>query len=210
MRYNTSCVTANVTDPGVKFEQVPDVIGIFISKFDIFKAGKTVYHIDRVIRETGEIQDNGLWEIYVNTKIDDGSDIAALMHIFTEKDAYDFEKFPKVSRRKKQFKESEGGGEEMCEAVENYARECAEEAAKEAAKEATKATTEKVSKETAYNFFKNGDFFAFFKFFFCSFDGSCTPSTKPTNFRNFNIFHIIMIANCTKNFKLKINIFIYC
>ena len=148
VRYNTSCVTANVTDPGVKFEQVPDVIGIFISKFDIFKAGKTVYHIDRVIRETGEIQDNGLWEIYVNAKIDDGSDIAALMHIFTEKDAYDFEKFPKVSRRKKQFKESEGGGEEMCEAVENYARECAEEAVKE--------TTEKVSKETAYNFFKNG------------------------------------------------------
>ena len=105
----TNCVTANITEPGTKFEKVPDVIGIYISKFDMFKSGKTVYHIDRVIRETGEVQDNGLQEIYVNTRIDDGSDIAELMRIFKENDAYDFEKFPKVSGRKKQFKESEGG-----------------------------------------------------------------------------------------------------
>ena len=37
VRYNTSCITANITDPGVKFEKVPDVIGIYISKFDMFK-----------------------------------------------------------------------------------------------------------------------------------------------------------------------------
>lgn len=40
VRYNTSCVTANITDPGTKFEKVPDVIGIFISKFDMFKKEK--------------------------------------------------------------------------------------------------------------------------------------------------------------------------
>ena len=68
------------------------------------------------------------------TKIDDGTDVAELMRIFTETDAYDFEKFPKVSARKKQFKESEGGKEQMCDLVENYAKECAEEAAIETAK----------------------------------------------------------------------------
>ena len=136
VRYNTSCITANVTDPGVKFEKVPDVIGIYISKFDMFKADKTVYHIDRVIRETGEVQDNGLQEIYVNTKIDDGSDIAELMRIFKNPNAYDFEKFPKVSKRKKQFKEDEGGQQEMCELVENYAK--------------------KKEKDTALRFFQNG------------------------------------------------------
>ena len=26
VRYNTSCITANITDPGTKFEKVPDVI----------------------------------------------------------------------------------------------------------------------------------------------------------------------------------------
>lgn len=52
--------------------------------------------------------------------------------------------FPKVSKRKSQFKREEGGEREVCEAVENYGKECAREAVKETAK------------ETAYNFFKNG------------------------------------------------------
>ena len=134
VRYNTSCITANITEPGTKFKDVPDVIGIYISKFDMFQSRKTVYHIDRVVRETGEVQDNGLQEIYVNTKIDDGTDIAELMKIFTESDAYDFEKFPKVSNRKKQFKESEGGKEEMCDLVENYAKQKAEEKAADSAR----------------------------------------------------------------------------
>ena len=148
VRYNTSCITANITEPGTKFEKVPNVVGIYISKFDMFKSGKTIYHIDRVIRETGEVQDNGLQEIYVNTKIDDGSDVAELMRIFKNLNAYDFEKFPKVSGRKKQFKESDEGDERMCELVENYAKKVAEKAAADAAiaKE----------KENALRLFQNG------------------------------------------------------
>ena len=163
VRYNTSCITANITEPGAKFKNVPDVIAIYISKFDMFQSEKTVYHIDRVVRETGEVQDNGLQEIYVNTKIDDGTDIAELMHIFTDGDAYNFEKFPNVSKRKKQFKESKGGNEDMCDLVENYAKERAEAAAKEAAEKATKEATEKATKEatekaicSAKKLFENG------------------------------------------------------
>lgn len=134
VRYNTSCITANITDPGTKFKNVPDVIAIYISKFDMFQSGKTVYHVDRVVRETGEQVKNGLQEIYVNTKIDDGTDVAELMHIFTESDTYDFDKFPKVSGCKKQFKQSEGGQEHMCDLVENYANGKAKEAAVDSAK----------------------------------------------------------------------------
>ena len=151
VRYNTSCITANITEPGTKFKNVPNVIGIYISKFDMFHSEKTVYHIDRIIRETGETLDNGLQEIYVNTQINDGTDIAELMHIFTNVNAYNFEKFPKVSHRKKQFKESEGGKEKVCNLVENYAKERAEEAAKEAAKKA-----EKEAMDSAKKFFENG------------------------------------------------------
>ena len=94
VRYNTSCVTANITEPGTKFEKVPDVAG--------------------------------------------------LMRIFKEPDAYDFKRFPKVSKRKKQFKESEGGDETMCDLVENYAKKKATE---EAVKEA---------KDSALRLFQNG------------------------------------------------------
>lgn len=159
VRYNTSCITANITEPGTKFKGVPNVIGIYISKFDMFHAGKTIYHVERVIRETGEVVDNGLQEIYVNTKIDDGTDIAELMRIFTETDRYDFEKFPRVSSRKKQFKESEGGKEEVCDLVENYAKERAEEAAKEATRRATEEATKKATEEAANSakkLFENG------------------------------------------------------
>lgn len=130
VRYNTSCITANIVEPGEKFEKIPDVIGIFISQFDVFGKGKTIYHIDRIMRETGEMQDNGLHEIYVNAKIDDGSDIAGLMRIFKEQEAYDFEKFPKISQRKKHFIKNEGGNNEMCEVIDNFLKEEAKETAR--------------------------------------------------------------------------------
>lgn len=74
------------------------------------------------------------------------------MRIFTEASTYDFKKFPKVSERKKQFKASEGGQKEVCDLVENYARDCAEKAAREATEKAEKAAkeaAEKAAKEAA-------------------------------------------------------------
>ena len=70
------------------------------------------------------------------------------MRIFKEPDAYNFEKFPKVSKRKKQFKEDEGGDKTMCDLVENYANKKAAEAA------AAKAVEE--AKGNALRFFQNG------------------------------------------------------
>lgn len=131
VRYNAACLTANITSPGTHFKEVPDVIMIFVSKFDIFKAGKTIYHVDRVVREIQQLNDNSQQEIYVNTKVDDGSSIAKLMTIFKEQNAYDFKNFPRTSERKRYFKEDEGGRREMCEIVENYAKEYAKEALKE-------------------------------------------------------------------------------
>ena len=51
------------------------------------------------------------------------NDVSDLMDIFTEKDAYDFGKFPRVSVRKRQFKETEKGAEEMCAVIEEYAED---------------------------------------------------------------------------------------
>lgn len=56
-----------------------------------------------------------------------------------------------ISKRKKQFRESEGGNEEMCDLVENYAKERAEEAAKEATEKAAKEAA-----DSARKFFENG------------------------------------------------------
>ena len=53
VRYNGAILTTNLTDPGEKFENIPDVCVVFISRFDIFNGNRSLYHVERVIRETG-------------------------------------------------------------------------------------------------------------------------------------------------------------
>ncbi len=135
VRYESSVLTANITDPGTKFEKVPDVISVFISRFDVFDSGYATYHVDRVLRETGKVVDNGAMEIYVNAQIDDGTDIADLMKVFSQDATYD-DKFPKASDRKRIFKTTEEGVRQMCEIIERNRREAAAEAAEKARAEA--------------------------------------------------------------------------
>jgi hypothetical protein len=98
------------------------VYAIFISKFDIFNEQRTIYHVNRVIEETGSIVDNGVHEIYVNTAINDGSDIAELMQYF-RKSVGEHENFMKLCKRVKYFKESQEGVASMCQVMEDYVKE---------------------------------------------------------------------------------------
>jgi len=124
VRYNAACITANNTDVNEKFINVPDVTMVYISIFDMFNKGKTIYHCKTVIEETGDAVDNGLKEIYVNTKIDDGSTIAELMKCFMQEQV-DNKKFPMLSKSVWYYKNDEGGIEAMCKIVEDYANEVA-------------------------------------------------------------------------------------
>ena len=141
VRYNTSLATANITDPGTKFENVPSILSIYISKNDFISKLATeqgeadempalhtraVYHVDRIVRETGQVLDNGVEEIYVNGKIKDGTEASDMMTIFTEDEAYDREKFPVISERKWRFKNSDKEVSEMgysYEEIKNEGRE---------------------------------------------------------------------------------------
>ena len=49
VRYNASCITANNTRVKAKFIEVPDVTMVYISTFDIFEMGKTIYHCETTI-----------------------------------------------------------------------------------------------------------------------------------------------------------------
>ena len=58
---------------------------VYISEFDVVGEGLTIYHVNKVIAETGQIIDDGTKQIYVNTAVDDGTDIAELMSCFTKR-----------------------------------------------------------------------------------------------------------------------------
>lgn len=122
VRYNGSILTTNLTDPGEKFKNVPDVCIVFISRFDIFNSNLPLYHVDRVIRETGEIVDNGFEEIYVNAKVRNGSAVSELMEVFVDDAAYN-NKFPITSDIKRRYKETEEGQQVMCEIMERLREE---------------------------------------------------------------------------------------
>ncbi len=126
MRYNAALLTANTTDPGKKFRNVPDVCAVFISRFDIFEGGLPLYHVDRIIRENGKTVSNGFEEVYVNAKIKDGSEVSELMEVFVEDNAYN-DKFPVTSGIKRRFKKTEEGQKIMCEIMEKLRSEAREE-----------------------------------------------------------------------------------
>ena len=145
VRYNASTITINKSEPGDEFEDVQDVIVIYISEFDMFGAGKTVYHVENVIRETGNPVNDGLMSVYVNTEVADDSLISELMQCFLKTDFKD-DKFPNISRRMKELKHGEED-EKMCKSVEEYAERKAKEAAKEAAQKATEEAVKKAMAE---------------------------------------------------------------
>ena len=117
-RYNAAILTTNISKTGTKFEFIPDVCIVFISKFDIFDSGLPLYHIDKVVRETGQVIEDGLTEIFVNTVNYDGSKPSRLMKLFTENDAYSNDEFPVTSELKSRLKSSEGGSRAMNEILE--------------------------------------------------------------------------------------------
>lgn len=118
VRYNSAVLTANITNPGTKFRRVPKVIIIFISKFDIFKDGYALYHVDKIVRESSRKIEDGLDEIYVNSAVKDGSKVSELMELFVDLKAYNKDEFPVVSETKKIYKETEEGVQTMCEITE--------------------------------------------------------------------------------------------
>jgi len=65
-RYNSSLIDANVTEPGEKYENLCETYVIFITENDIIKAGLPIYHIDRMVKETGKLFGDESHIIYVN------------------------------------------------------------------------------------------------------------------------------------------------
>ena len=119
-RYNSSLIDANVTEPGDEYEALNETYVIFITENDTLKAGLPIYHVDRVIRETGELFEDESHIMYYKILAD----------------------------RVRYFKEDEKGVLTMCREMENMRRETAHEKAVEIAKKmllSGKLTTEDIA-----------------------------------------------------------------
>lgn len=101
---------------------------MYISEYDVFRQGRTIYHIDSIIRETKTTVDDGLSRVFVNTQYadTDNTDVGELMKCFLQKEI-DNKKFPELSERLAYFKNDGKGVDSMCNIIEEYADERAAE-----------------------------------------------------------------------------------
>ena len=120
-------------EKGLHYKDFPDVCVVFISEFDMFRKNRTLYHVRRIVEETNDFVENGTHEVYVNTAINDGSDIAELMQYFINSSGY-HDKFKAVCNRVNYLKEVNEGVNSMSSVIEEYAQQYHEERVAEQAK----------------------------------------------------------------------------
>ena len=123
-RYHSSVLDSRMLKEGQEFKEIKDSYVIFIYKRDKFQEGLPLYHIDRYVRETGKLFEDGSHIIYVNGNYKGDDEIGYLMQDFHQTDP-DNMHYKELSQGVRHFKEVEEGRDTMCEAVQEYAEKYA-------------------------------------------------------------------------------------
>ncbi|MBO5337626.1 MAG: PD-(D/E)XK nuclease family transposase [Lachnospiraceae bacterium] len=126
-RFHSSMVDAKMLKEKQDFKDIHDSYVIFITENDVVGAGLSLYHVERVIKETGADFGDGSHIIYVNGSYKNNEDpIGKLMHDFRCTSSVDMF-YPLLAKQVKYFKETEGGREIVCKTFEDLAEKRANE-----------------------------------------------------------------------------------
>ena len=107
-RFHRSMVDARMLKASQDFKELKDSYVIFIYKKDKFKEGLPVYHIDRYVRETGKLFEDGSHIIYVNGSYKGEGEIAQIIEDFNQRESEDMH-YKALADGVKHFKETEEG-----------------------------------------------------------------------------------------------------
>ena len=118
-RFHGSMMDTRMLKEKQEFKELKDAYVIFICQHDKFKQNKPIYHVDKIVRETGEIFDDGAHIIYVNGRYRGDDAFGKLAHDFNCKKSKNMFYKP-FADGVKHFKETEKGREIMCESVQRY------------------------------------------------------------------------------------------
>ena len=133
-RFHSSMVDTKMLKAGQKFKEIHDSYVIFITASDVMGAGRALYHVNRVIEETGTYFGDGSHIIYVNGSYKDDNDpVGRLMHDFRCLSSADMF-YPVLARAVEYFKETEGGREVVCQIFEDLAEKWVIEEKRESAR----------------------------------------------------------------------------
>ena len=118
-RYNSSMLDANITKAGDDYGALKETYVIFITENDVLKGGLPIYHVERTVLETGKLFKDNAHIIYVNSQIQNNTELGRLMHDFYCTDARQMY-YPTLAERVKYLKEDYKGVNTMCEAVREF------------------------------------------------------------------------------------------
>lgn len=90
---------------------------IFITEHDVLGDGLPIYHIDRIIRESGKVFGDETHIIYVNAQIQNETALGHPMHDFVCSSAEKMY-YATLAERVRYFKEEQKGVVAMCKALE--------------------------------------------------------------------------------------------
>ena len=156
VRFHLSNMDTMLAEKGTPYQQLPDLYAVFISEIDPFQQDCTIYHVRRSLQETDTTIENGVHEIYANTAVNDGTDIAQLLQYFKHTtDTNATARFPKLVKQVKFLKETPEGAMIMGNVFDEYAELKVKEAEKEFQKKEQEKEREK-EKTTAVNFLREG------------------------------------------------------
>ena len=117
-RFHSSMLDTKMLKEKQKFKEIHDSYVIFITKSDYMKMGRPMCHVERTVRETGELFGDGSHIIYMNGSYKDDSDpIGKLMHDFRCTSPVDM-LYQELAEPVRYFKETEGGRSQVCKAME--------------------------------------------------------------------------------------------
>ncbi len=120
-RFHSSMIDTKMLKSRQEFKEIHDSYVIFITASDVLGGGFSLYHVDRVIKETGVCFGDGSHIIYVNGSYkDDNDSVGRLMHDFRCLSSIDMF-YPILAKQVKYFKETEGGQEIMGQVFEELA-----------------------------------------------------------------------------------------
>ena len=131
-RYNSAMLDYHKLKKKAKFNELTETFVIFITEHDVLKDGKQIYHIERIIRETNKLFEDGTHIIYVNGsyKDDSGSALGDLIHDFFCDNPADM-KHQQLAQRVSFLKNNKQGVKRMCKLMEDLTADLLEEAKKE-------------------------------------------------------------------------------
>lgn len=121
-RYHSGMLDANTLKPGEDFDSLPDSYVIFITEEDVLGDGLQKYQVGRKVKETGKEFNDHSHIIYVNTAIQDDTELGRLIHDFHCRNANEMYS-ETLAEQIRNIKETEKGVTDMCQEMEKIYKE---------------------------------------------------------------------------------------